>query len=111
MYATANITGEIDEMLRRHDRVVAERNTCVMVSMNSIGLPALKVLRDHAQVAIHGHRNGWGIYGRSPAIGMSFIAWQKLWRLAGIDHTHAQRPAQQSSASAMPLSSRLRANV
>jgi ribulose-bisphosphate carboxylase large chain len=87
MYAV-NITGEIDEMLRRHDQVVAERNTCVMVSLNSIGLPALVALRAHCQVAIHGHRNGWGLLGRSPAIGMSFVAWQKLWRLAGIDHVH-----------------------
>lgn len=87
MYA-ANITGEIDEMLRRHDRVVALEGTCVMASMNSIGLPALKVLRDHAQVAIHGHRNGWGLLGRSNAIGMSFVAYQKFWRLAGIDHVH-----------------------
>jgi ribulose-bisphosphate carboxylase large chain len=87
MYAV-NITGEIDEMLRRHDQVVTERNTCVMVSLNSIGLPALTALRAHSQVAIHGHRNGWGLLGRSPAIGMSFIAWQKLWRLAGIDHVH-----------------------
>lgn len=87
MYAV-NITGEIDEMLRRHDRVLAERNACVMVSLNSIGLPALAALRAHSQVAIHGHRNGWGLLGRSPAIGMSFIAWQKLWRLAGIDHVH-----------------------
>jgi ribulose-bisphosphate carboxylase large chain len=87
MYAI-NITGEIDEMLRRHERVVAARNTCVMVSLNSIGLPALAALRAHCQVAIHGHRNGWGLLGRSPAIGMSFIAWQKLWRLAGIDHVH-----------------------
>jgi ribulose-bisphosphate carboxylase large chain len=87
MYAV-NITGEIDEMLRRHDQVVAERNTCVMVSLNSIGLPALAALRAHCQLPIHGHRNGWGLLGRSPAIGMSFIAWQKLWRLAGIDHVH-----------------------
>ena len=87
MYA-ANITGEIDEMLARHDHVVREEGTCVMVSMNSVGLPAMKVLRAHAQVAIHGHRNGWGMLGRSPAIGMSFVAFQKLWRLAGIDHTH-----------------------
>jgi len=75
-------------MLRRHERVVAEGNTCVMVSLNSIGLPALATLRAQCQVAIHGHRNGWGLLGRSPAIGMSFIAWQKLWRLAGIDHVH-----------------------
>src|SRR3546814_6487881 len=26
--------------------------------------------------------------GRSPAIGMSYLAFQKLWRLAGIDHSH-----------------------
>jgi ribulose-bisphosphate carboxylase large chain len=87
MYAV-NITGEIDEMLRRHDAVVAAGGTCVMVSMNSIGLPALVALRRQCQVAIHGHRNGWGIYARSPAIGMSYVAYQKFWRLAGVDHMH-----------------------
>jgi ribulose-bisphosphate carboxylase large chain len=87
MYA-ANITGEIDEMLRRHDLVVAEGGTCVMVTMNSIGLPAITALRRHAQVAVHGHRNGWGMVSRSHAIGMSFVAFQKFWRLAGIDHVH-----------------------
>jgi ribulose-bisphosphate carboxylase large chain len=87
MYA-ANITGEIDEMLRRHDFVLKHHGTCIMVSMNSIGLPAMKAVREHSQLVIHGHRNGWGLLGRSPAIGMSFIAFQKLWRLAGIDHTH-----------------------
>jgi ribulose-bisphosphate carboxylase large chain len=87
MYA-ANVTGEIDQMLRRHDLVVKHRGTCVMASVNSIGLPAMVALRRHAQVAIHGHRNGWGIFGRSHATGMSFIAFQKFWRLAGIDHIH-----------------------
>lgn len=84
----ANLTGEIDEMLARHDHVVAEGGTCIMASMNSIGLPAMKVLRAHSRLPIHGHRNGWGMLGRSPAIGMSYIAFQKLWRLVGIDHTH-----------------------
>ena len=84
----ANLTGEIDEMLSRHDHVLAEGGTCIMVSMNSIGLPAMRVLRAHSQLPIHGHRNGWGMLGRSPVIGMSYIAYQKLWRLAGIDHTH-----------------------
>jgi ribulose-bisphosphate carboxylase large chain len=87
MYA-ANLTGDLDEMLRRHDQIVANQGTCLMVSMNSIGLPAMKVLRRHSQLVIHGHRNGWGMLGRSPAAGMSFVAFQKLWRLAGIDHTH-----------------------
>ncbi len=87
MYAF-NITGEIDDMLRRHDEVVDAGGTCVMVSMNSIGLPALVALRKRTQVVIHGHRNGWGIYDRSPAIGMSYIAYQKFWRMAGVDHMH-----------------------
>ena len=87
MYA-ANITGEIDQMLRRHDLVAAAGGTCVMVSINSIGLPALTALRRQAQIAIHGHRNGWGMFSRSHATGMSFIAYQKFWRLAGIDHVH-----------------------
>ena len=87
MYA-ANITGDLDQMLARHDHVLASEGTCVMVSMNSIGLPAMKILRKHSQLVIHGHRNGWGMLGRSPATGMSFVAFQKLWRLAGIDHTH-----------------------
>ena len=87
MYA-CNITGEIDQMLHRHDAVAAAGGTCVMVSMNSIGLPALVALRRRASLAIHGHRNGWGMYGRSPAVGMSYIAYQKFWRLAGVDHMH-----------------------
>jgi ribulose-bisphosphate carboxylase large chain len=87
MYA-CNITGEIDEMLRRHDSVVAAGGTCVMVSINSVGLPAVVALRRHSQLPLHAHRNGWGMYGRSPAIGMSYIANQKFWRLAGVDHMH-----------------------
>ncbi|HEY6988412.1 MAG TPA: ribulose-bisphosphate carboxylase large subunit family protein [Bryobacteraceae bacterium] len=87
MYA-ANITGELHEMLERQARVRALGGTCAMVSLNSVGLPALHALRSSSEVAIHGHRNGWGIYSRSPAIGMSYMAYQKLWRLAGVDHMH-----------------------
>jgi ribulose-bisphosphate carboxylase large chain len=87
MYAV-NITGEIDEMLRRHDEVVAAGGTCVMVSIHSVGLPAITALRRHAALPIHGHRNGWGVLGRSRDFAVSFVAWQKLWRLAGVDHLH-----------------------
>jgi ribulose-bisphosphate carboxylase large chain len=87
MYAT-NITGEMDDMLRRQDLVAAAGGTCVMVSLNSVGLPAMVKLRRDCRVAIHGHRNGWGIYGRSPAVGMSYVAYQKFWRLGGADHLH-----------------------
>ena len=87
MYAF-NITGEVDEMLRHHDLVAAAGGTCVMVSLNSAGLPGLAWLRRHSRLPIHAHRNGWGLFHRSPYIGISYVAWQKLWRLAGADHMH-----------------------
>lgn len=87
MYAF-NVTGEIDEMLRHHDMVLEAGGTCVMVSLNSVGLPALARLRRHSKLPIHGHRNGWGMLSRCPALGISFIAAQKMWRLAGADHLH-----------------------
>ena len=87
MYAF-NITGEIDDMLRHHDYVAAAGGTCAMVAVNSVGLVGVTHLRKYCRLALHGHRAGWGLYSRSPHIGMSFIAYQKLWRLAGVDHIH-----------------------
>jgi ribulose-bisphosphate carboxylase large chain len=87
MYAF-NITGEIDEMLRRHDQVAALGGTCVMVSLHWVGVTGLAALRRHSAVAIHGHRNGWGLLGRSRDFRVSFVAWQKIWRLAGADQLH-----------------------
>ncbi len=83
-----NLTGEIDEMRRRHDLVLAGGGTCVMASMHSIGLTGMLALRRHAQLPIHAHRNGWGLFSRSPFIGVSYVAWQKLFRAAGADHLH-----------------------
>jgi ribulose-bisphosphate carboxylase large chain len=45
-------------------------------------------LRRFAQLPIHAHRNGWGYLTRHPMLGWSYIAWQKIWRLAGADHMH-----------------------
>jgi len=87
MYAF-NLTGEVDEMLRRQEYVAARGGTCVMVSILSAGLAAVAHLRRHCALPIHAHRNGWGLFSRSPAIGVSFIAYQKIWRLAGVDHLH-----------------------
>lgn len=87
MYAF-NLTGEVDEMRRRHDLVLAEGGTLVMASMHSVGLTGMLALRRHAQLPIHAHRNGWGALGRYPNHGMSYVAWSKLWRLAGADHLH-----------------------
>jgi ribulose-bisphosphate carboxylase large chain len=87
MYAF-NVTGEIDEMRRRHDLVIEAGGSCVMVSLNSVGLAGVTSLRRHAGVPIHAHRNGWGMFDRSPALGMSYLAYQKFWRLAGVDQMH-----------------------
>jgi ribulose-bisphosphate carboxylase large chain len=83
-----NLTGEVDEMRRRHDLVRELGGTCVMVSLNSVGLAGFGALRRDASLPIHAHRNGWGALGRSGNNGWSYVAWQKLWRLAGADHMH-----------------------
>jgi ribulose-bisphosphate carboxylase large chain len=83
-----NLTGELDDMKRRHDLVLAEGGTCVMVSLNSVGLVGLRELRRHSVLPIHAHRNGWGYLNRSPALGWEYAPWQKIWRLAGADHLH-----------------------
>ncbi len=87
MYAF-NITGDLDEMRRHHDLVLELGGTCVMVSLNSVGIVGMVEIAGHSQLPVHAHRNGWGYLSRSPALGWSYIAWQKIWRLAGADHMH-----------------------
>ncbi|MEJ8847920.1 ribulose-bisphosphate carboxylase large subunit family protein [Variovorax rhizosphaerae] len=83
-----NLTGDLDKMQRRHDHVVAQGGTCVMVCLNSVGITGLHELRRHSQLPIHAHRAGWGYLSRSPALGFDYAPLQKIWRLAGADHLH-----------------------
>ena len=83
-----NISGEMDDMLRNYDSVVAAGGNCAMVSLYSVGITATKRIADIGQLAIHGHRNGWGMLNRHPLLGVSYTAYQKLWRLAGVDQLH-----------------------
>ena len=83
-----NLTGEIDEMRRRHDLVLAEGGTCVMASLTAVGMSGMIALGRHTELPIHAHRCGWGALTRSPALGWDYPAWSKLWRLAGADHMH-----------------------
>lgn len=87
MYAV-NITDELDAMRRHHDDVLKAGGTCVMVNLNSVGLSALLALRQHSQLPIHGHRAGWGMMTRCPALGMDYQPYQLLHRLAGVDQLH-----------------------
>uniref|UniRef100_UPI003F499ADD ribulose-bisphosphate carboxylase large subunit family protein n=1 Tax=Cupriavidus yeoncheonensis TaxID=1462994 RepID=UPI003F499ADD len=83
-----NLTGDLDQMKRRHDHVLAQGGTCIMVCLNSVGIVGLQELRRHSQLPIHAHRAGWGYLSRSPALGWDYAPWQKIWRLAGADHLH-----------------------
>jgi ribulose-bisphosphate carboxylase large chain len=87
MYAF-NLTGELDQMRRRHDLIRDLGGTCVMASLNSVGLSGMIELGRFSELPIHAHRNGWGYLSRHPLLGWSYVAWQKLWRLAGADHMH-----------------------
>ena len=83
-----NITDELDAMRRHAELVEREGGTCVMASLNWCGLSAMETLRHSTPLAIHGHRNGYGAFGRHPALGFGFDAYQALYRLTGIDHLH-----------------------
>ena len=87
MYAF-NVSDELDAMQRHYEKVVASGGTCAMISVNSVGLSGAKKICGHGALAIHGHRNGWGMLNRHPLLGIEFPAYQKLWRLAGVDQLH-----------------------
>ena len=83
-----NISDDIDAMRRHAELVEREGGACVMASLNWCGFAAVAALRRSTALAIHGHRNGFGMMSRHPALGISFAAYQALWRLTGIDHLH-----------------------
>jgi ribulose-bisphosphate carboxylase large chain len=87
MYAF-NISDEIDAMLGHYEKVVSAGGIAAMVSLNSVGLAGTKKICDQGRLAIHGHRNGWGMLNRHPCLGIEFPAYQKIWRLAGVDQIH-----------------------
>ncbi|GAB2905970.1 ribulose-bisphosphate carboxylase large subunit family protein [Paralcaligenes ginsengisoli] len=83
-----NISDETDAMRRHAELVEREGGSCVMASLNWCGYSAVQSLRRSTGLALHGHRNGFGALSRHPMLGMSFQAYQALWRLSGIDHMH-----------------------
>jgi ribulose-bisphosphate carboxylase large chain len=87
MYAF-NVSDEFDAMLRHYEKIISAGGTCAMISLNSVGLSGAKKLCDYGVLAIHGHRNGWGALNRHPLLGIEFPAYQKIWRLAGVDQIH-----------------------
>ncbi len=83
-----NISEETDAMRRYADLVAKEGGSCVMASLNWCGYSAVETLRRSTDLAIHGHRNGYGALSRQCALGIVFQAYQTLWRVACFDHLH-----------------------
>lgn len=83
-----NISDEHDAMLRHAELIARHEGCCAMVSLNWCGFSSVQALRRHSDLILHGHRNGFGMFSRHPALGMDFQPYQMMWRLAGVDHMH-----------------------
>ncbi|NDR56909.1 3-oxo-isoapionate-4-phosphate decarboxylase OiaX [Aliiruegeria sabulilitoris] len=85
MYAFGISSADPDVMMRNHDCVVAAGGNAAVININSIGHGGMSFLRKRSKLCLHAHRNGWDILTRHPGLGMEFRAYQKIWRLLGVD--------------------------
>ena len=87
MYAFC-INDDMDAMLRHYETIVKAGGTCAQVTINQIGVTGVLRLRKESALALHAHRAGWGMMTRNKMLGIGFRAYQKIWRLVGVDHLH-----------------------
>jgi len=85
MYAFGISSADPDVMMRNHDVVLEHGGNAAVVNINSIGYGGMSFLRKRSSLCLHAHRNGWDILTRHPGLGMEFRAYQKIWRLLGVD--------------------------
>ena len=85
MYAFGISSADPDTMMKNHDTVVAAGGNAAVLNINSIGYGGMAFLRKRSKLCLHAHRNGWDILTRHPGLGMQFTAYQKIWRLLGVD--------------------------
>lgn len=85
MYAFGISSADPDQMMRNHDLVVKAGGNAAVININSIGYGGMSFLRKRSELCLHAHRNGWDILTRHPGLGMEFRAYQKIWRLLGVD--------------------------
>jgi ribulose-bisphosphate carboxylase large chain len=83
-----HISDEHEAMLRHAELLQQEGGHCAMVSLNWVGFSSVQALRRRTDLVIHGHRNGYGMFARHPALGIDFQPYAALWRLTGVDHMH-----------------------
>lgn len=85
IYAFGISSADPDVMMRNHDMVLASGGSAAVININSIGFGGMSFLRKRSGLCLHAHRNGWDILTRHPGLGMEFRAYQKIWRLLGVD--------------------------
>jgi len=85
MYAFGISSADPDQMMSNHDLVVEAGGNAAVININSIGYGGMTFLRKRSELCLHAHRNGWDILTRHPGLGMEFRAYQKIWRLLGVD--------------------------
>ncbi|NVO28955.1 ribulose 1,5-bisphosphate carboxylase [Donghicola sp. C2-DW-16] len=85
MYAFGISSADPDVMMQRHDVVVENGGNAAVININSVGYGGMSFLRKRSALCLHAHRNGWDILTRHPGLGMDFTAYQKIWRLLGVD--------------------------
>lgn len=81
----ANITDEVENLIRLHDMVVENGAGMVMVNVMAVGLSAVRMLRRHATVPVIAHFDCIAPLSRSPFHGISSELITKFQRIVGCD--------------------------
>ncbi|MBI4211768.1 MAG: ribulose 1,5-bisphosphate carboxylase [Deltaproteobacteria bacterium] len=81
----ANINADAAGLLNQHDLAVKNGAGAVLVNALAVGLPALRMLVQHATVPVFGHFAFIAPITRVPYFGISSVVITKLERLVGCD--------------------------
>lgn len=81
----ANITDEVENLVRLHDIAVECGVGAVMVNVQACGLSAVRMLRKHATVPVVAHFDCIAPMSMHPWFGISTKAMTRLQRMAGCD--------------------------
>ncbi len=81
----ANITDEVDQLIKLHDIGVRNGANMLMLNAMCVGLSAARMVRKHTQVPLVAHFDLVAPFSRAPYFGLHSRVISKLQRLAGFD--------------------------